>query len=62
MSTFTVRRAEYQAKRQGRSLSSNATGSEGDTDTVPWSTADDRALEDAVVLAWMGPLFVGAKT
>ena len=50
MSTLAARRAEYQASQQGnQSSSTSATGSEGGT--VYWSTADDQALEEAVVQA-----------
>ena len=64
MSRLAARRAEYQAsqnQRQGnQSNSEAATGTGGDT--VRWSTADDRALEEAVAHARMGLLFVGVKT
>ena len=62
MSTLAARRAEYQTSRQQQgnqgSGSSGATAPGG----VHWSTADDRALEEAVVRARMGLLFVGVKT
>ena len=60
MSTLAARRAEYQTSQQGKqSSSAEATGGGA---TVRWSTADDRALEEAVVRARMGLLFVGVKT
>ena len=64
MSTLAARRAEYQASQQGKqSDSSSAAAADGGaTATVRWSTADDRALEEAVVRARMGLLFVGVKT
>ena len=60
MSTLAARRAEYQTSQQGKQ-SSSAEATDGGT-TVRWSTADDRALEEAVVRARMGLLFVGVKT
>ena len=64
MSTLAARRAEYQAsqnQRPGNQSSYGAATGTGDS-AVRWSTADDRALEEAVVRARMGLLFVGVKT
>ncbi|KAH8999593.1 hypothetical protein EDB86DRAFT_2908694 [Lactarius hatsudake] len=67
MSTLAARRAEYQGgqnnQRHGSQSGSGAaaTGTGGDG-AVRWSTADDRALEEAVARARMGLLFVGVKT
>ncbi|KAH9055829.1 hypothetical protein EDB83DRAFT_2293073 [Lactarius deliciosus] len=64
MSTLAARRAEYQGgQRHGSQGGSGAaaTGT-GDGGAVRWSTADDRALEEAVARARMGLLFVGVKT
>jgi hypothetical protein len=62
MSTLAARRAEYQASQQGKESGSAAAAAEIEGGTVRWSTADDRALEEAVVRARMGLLFVGVKT
>ena len=63
MSTLAARRAEYQASQQGKQSDSSSSAADGSaTATVRWSTADDRALEEAVVRARMGLLFVGVKT
>ncbi|KAN0141760.1 hypothetical protein V8E53_000222 [Lactarius tabidus] len=61
MSTLAARRAEYQASQQGNQSGSAAAAAEIEGGTVRWSTADDRALEEAVVRARMGLLFVGVK-
>ena len=61
MSTLAARRAEYQASQQGKQSGSSSAAADGGA-TVRWSTADDRALEEAVVRARMGLLFVGVKT
>ena len=62
MSTLAARRAEYQTSRKQQG--NQGSGSSGATagGEVRWSTADDRALEEAVVRARMGLLFVGVKT
>jgi RNA exonuclease 1 len=62
MSTLAARRTEYQTSQQQQE--NQGSGSSGATvpDGVRWSTADDRALEEAVVRARMGLLFVGVKT
>ena len=60
MSTLAARRAEYQVSQQGNQSSSSSAADGGGT--VRWSTGDDRALEEAVVRAQMGLLFVGVKT
>ena len=74
MSALNARRAQYQAQasqnqNQNQVNSSAAsigtgTGPAGTDVSVPlrWSTADERALEEAVVRARMGLLFVGVKT
>jgi RNA exonuclease 1 len=74
MSALAARRAQYQAQAnqnqsQNQVISSAAsigtgTGPAGTDVSVPlrWSTADDRALEEAVGRARMGLLFVGIKT
>jgi RNA exonuclease 1 len=59
MSTLAARRAEYQA---GQNQSGFAAGTSDSASTMRWSTADDRALEEAVVRARMGLLFIGVKT
>jgi len=74
---LTARRAEYQASQsQNQNQNQNqsglaaaaTSGISGAHDTgagagaVRWSTADDRALEEAVGRARMGLLFVGIKT
>ncbi|KAI0293180.1 hypothetical protein B0F90DRAFT_1670908 [Multifurca ochricompacta] len=70
MSALAARRAEYQTANQknqnSSSLSSTATATAAGTDdssaqSPRWSTADDRALEEAVIRARMGLLFVGIK-
>ena len=60
MSTLAARRAEYQTSQQGKQSGSTEATDGGAA--VRWSTADDRALEEAVVRARMGLLFVGVKT
>ncbi|KAN0141708.1 hypothetical protein V8E53_000170 [Lactarius tabidus] len=62
MSTLSARRAGYQVIQQGKESSSAVAAAEIEGGTVRWSTADDRALEEAVVRARMGLLFVGVKT
>ncbi|KAN0141726.1 hypothetical protein V8E53_000188 [Lactarius tabidus] len=61
MSTLAARRAEYQASQQVKESGSAAAAAEIEGGAVRWSTADDRALEEAVVRARMGLLFVGVK-
>jgi RNA exonuclease 1 len=73
MSTLATRRAQYQTQA-GQNQNQNqvntsaasvgtGTGPAGTDVSVPlrWSTADERALEEAVVRARMGLLFVGVK-
>ncbi|KAI9445645.1 hypothetical protein BJY52DRAFT_1206691 [Lactarius psammicola] len=63
MSTLAARRAEYQGsqnQQHGKQSSSREATGAGSGE-VRWSTADDRALEEAVVRAWIGLLFVGVK-
>ena len=74
MSALAARRAQYQAQasqmqnqNQGNSSAASvSTGTDpaGTDVSVPlrWSTADERALEEAVVRARTGLLFVGVKT
>jgi RNA exonuclease 1 len=74
MSALATRRAQYQAQasqnQNQNQVNSSAggsgtgTGPEGTDVSVPlrWSTADERALEEAVVRARMGLLFAGVKT
>jgi len=64
MSTFVARCAEYQASQnqQLRNQSSSGAATGTGSGTVRWSTADDRALEEAVAHARTGLLFVGVKT
>ena len=73
MSTLAARRAEYQVNHHNQQQHGNQSGSGAATGTdgggggggggtVRWSTADVRALEEAVVRARMGLLFVGVKT
>ena len=59
MSSLATRRAEYQASQN---QSGSAAGMGDSANAVRWSSADERALEDAVVRTWMGLLFVGVKT
>ncbi|KAN0141735.1 hypothetical protein V8E53_000197 [Lactarius tabidus] len=61
MSTLAARWAEYQASQQVKESGSAAAAAEIEGGAVRWSTADDRALEEAVVRARMGLLFVGVK-
>jgi RNA exonuclease 1 len=72
MSALAARRAQYQAQASQNlnqvngSAASIGTGTSpaGTDESVPlrWSTADERALEEAVVRARTGLLFVGVKT
>jgi RNA exonuclease 1 len=62
MSALAARRAEYQASQHQSGSSAVGTSGGGNANTVRWSTADERALEEAVVRARMGLLFVGVKT
>lgn len=67
MSALAARRVQYQAQTNQNQVNSSAasgTGPAGSDASVPlrWSTADDRALEEAVGRARMGLLFVGVKT
>ena len=76
MSALNARRAQYQAQTsQNQNQNQNqvnpfvasigtGTGPAGTDVSVPlrWSTADERALEEAVGRARMGLLFVGVKT
>ncbi|KAF8462662.1 hypothetical protein DFH94DRAFT_831793 [Russula ochroleuca] len=68
MSVLAARRAQYQAsqnqKRGAATGTGTGTGNAGTDDGEPvrWSTADDRALEEAVARARMGLLFVGVKS
>jgi len=59
MSALAARRAEYQASQN---QSGPATGVGDSASAVRWSSADERALEEAVVRTRMGLLFVGVKT
>ena len=67
MSALAARRAQYQASQNQNQVNSSAastgTGTETDVSApLRWSTADERALEEAVVRARMGLLFAGVKT
>jgi RNA exonuclease 1 len=74
MSALAAQRAQYQAQtsqnqnqNQGNTSAAGVgtgTGPAGTDVSVPlrWSTADERALEEAVVRARTGLLFVGVKT
>jgi hypothetical protein len=70
MSTLAARRAQYQASQNQNQVNASAasigtgTGPAGTDVNVPprWSTADERALEEAVVRARTGLLFLGVKT
>jgi RNA exonuclease 1 len=70
MSALAARRAQYQAQASQNQVNVSAasigtgTGPAGTDASVPlrWSTADERALEEAVVCARTGLLFVGVKT
>ncbi|KAI9434729.1 hypothetical protein H4582DRAFT_1881782 [Lactarius indigo] len=61
MSTLAARRAECQGGQNQRQSGSGAGAGTGDGAAVRWSTADDRALEEAVARARVGLLFVGVK-
>jgi len=58
MSARAARGAEYQASQN---QSGPAAGIGGSASAVRWSSADERALEEAVVRMRMGLLFVGVK-
>jgi hypothetical protein len=74
MSALAARRAQFQASQNqspnrkesatapnpGMATADGVVAGAG-TSTVRWSTADDRALEEAVGRARMGLLFVGVK-
>jgi RNA exonuclease 1 len=71
MSALAARRAEFQAS-QNQSQRENGgtpvaayagttTGGGGSVSAVRWNTADDRALEEAVMRARVGLLFIGVK-
>jgi hypothetical protein len=70
MSALAARRAQYQAQASQNQVNGSAasigtgTGPAETDASVPlrWSTADERALEEAVVCARTGLLFVGVKT
>ena len=66
MSTLAARRAQYQVSQVNcmAASSGTSTGPAGTYVSVPlrWSTADERALEEAVGRARMGLLYVGVKT
>ena len=62
MSTLAARRAEYQTSQQQQGNQGSGSSGAAAAGGVRWSTADDRALEEAVVRARMGLLFVGVKT
>ncbi|KAF8496216.1 hypothetical protein F5888DRAFT_1706478 [Russula emetica] len=70
MSTLAARRAQYQASQNQNQVNCSSasvgtgTGPVGTDVSVPprWTTADERALEEAVVRARMGLLFAGVKT
>jgi RNA exonuclease 1 len=59
MSALAARRAEYQASQN---QSGSVAGIGDSASAVRWSSADERALEEAVVRTRMGLLFVGVKT
>ena len=58
MYTLAARRAKYQTSQQQQKSSSSSGAAAGG---ARWSTADDRALEEAVIWARMELLFVGVK-
>jgi RNA exonuclease 1 len=69
MSALAARRSQYQASQNQNHGAAAGTGTGTDTVgaadvSVPlrWSTADDRALTEAVVRARTGLLFVGVKS
>lgn len=67
MSALASRRAQYQASQNQNQVNCSVgtgTGPAGTDVSAPlrWSTADERALEEAVVRARTGLLFVGVKT
>ncbi len=65
---LAARHAQYHASQNQNQNEVNSTatntGATGTDVSVPlrWSTADERALEEAVVWARVGLLFVGVKT
>ena len=59
ISTLAARRTECQTSQQQQGSSSNSGAAAGG---ARWNTADDRALDEAVIRARMGLLFVGVKT
>jgi len=73
MSVLAARRAEFQASQNQSQRQNGGTpiaayagtttggGSGGSASAVRWNTADDLALEEAVMRARMGLLFIGVK-
>jgi hypothetical protein len=77
MSALAARRAEFQASQNQSQRENGGTpvaayagtttggggggGGGGSASAVRWNTADDRALEEAVMRARMGLLFIGVK-
>jgi hypothetical protein len=72
MSALAARRAEFQASQNQSQKENGGTpvaayagtttcGGGGSASAVRWNTADDRALEEAVMRARMGLLFIGVK-
>ena len=74
MSALAGRHAEFQASQnqsQGQNggtpvsayagTTTGGGGGGGSASAVRWNTADDRALEEAVMRARMGLLFIGVK-
>jgi hypothetical protein len=53
---LAARRTEYQTSQNQQQWNQSSSGA------VPWNTADDRALEKAVVRARIVLLFIGVKT
>ena len=75
MSALAARRAEFQASQNQSQRENGGTpvaayagtttggggGGGGSASAVRWNMADDRALEEAVMRARMGLLFIGVK-
>jgi RNA exonuclease 1 len=73
MSALAARRTQYQASQNQKgavvataapataAAGTGVGGAEAQAGAVRWSTADERALEEAVARARMGLLFVGVK-
>ncbi len=61
---LAARRVQYQASKNRNLMNGSASSAAGTDVSAPlrWTTADERALEEAFVRARMGLIFVGVKT